>query len=84
MARTGEQVFGRRHFGNAAQIHHRDPVGDVLDDGQVVADEDLSQAEALSQVDHQIQNLRLNENVERGNRFVGDVQARHQRDGAKT
>jgi len=33
------------YFDNPTQVHHRDPVADVLDNAEVVGDEEVSQTE---------------------------------------
>ena len=40
--------------------------------GEVMADEEISQAELVLQVTHQIEDLGLNGNIERRGRFVAD------------
>ena len=64
-----------------AAIHHQHVVRDVADHRQVVADEQIGQAELVLQVHHQVQHLRLDRNVERRDRFVGhhDPRPQHQR-----
>ena len=44
------QVVGRRDLDDLAEVHHRDPVGDMPDDGQVVGDEEVGGAEFLLEV----------------------------------
>ena len=58
MARRGEQRLGICRLDDAAEIHHRDAVGDVLHNGEVVRDEDISQPKALLEVAQQVQDLR--------------------------
>src|SRR5690606_16918742 len=55
-----------------AQIHHRDPVGDVAHHRQVVGDEDVGQVELVLQPFEQVHDLRLDRHVERGDRLVTD------------
>ena len=57
-------------------------VADVLDHGQVVRDEQISEAELALQVDHQVEHLGLDRDVERGDRLVGDDQLGLQRERA--
>ncbi|WP_432995962.1 hypothetical protein [Dactylosporangium sp. CA-233914] len=47
-----EQRPGRRLLDDPAQVHHRDPVADVPHHRQVVADEQVRQAEPGEQVEH--------------------------------
>ncbi|RMS17543.1 hypothetical protein ALP75_202330 [Pseudomonas syringae pv. actinidiae] len=53
----------------------------MFDDRQVVADQQVSQAELLFEVLQQVENLRLHRHVQRRSRFVADqhVGAHHQR-----
>ena len=71
----------RRALHDAAEVHDDHFVGDQLDDGQVVRDEDVGDAGRFLQVHQQVQHLRLDRDVERRDRLVGDHQARleHQR-----
>src|SRR5687768_17240840 len=54
-------------FDDLALIHHRDAVGEVVDDAKIVGDEDQGKVEVLLQLLEQIQNLRLDRYIERGN-----------------
>ena len=64
-------------------IHHRDAVGHLGDDAEVVRDEQQRQVEARLQLAHQVEHLRLNRDVERRRRLVGDDERRlaGERDG---
>ena len=53
-----------------------------FDDGEVVANEDERQTPIALQVEKQIQNLRLNRNVERRDGFVANQQVRTGDQGA--
>src|SRR4051812_17424809 len=64
---------------NAAEIHHRDAVADVGDDGEIVRDEEIGEAVLALQVDQQIDHLRLDRDVERRHRLVADDEARPKR-----
>ena len=63
-------------FHELSEVHDADVVGDVLDDGEVVRDEHVGEFFLLLQVHHQIQDLRLNGNVQRGNGLVADDELR--------
>ncbi len=65
-------------FDDLAEIHDRDAVADVLDDGEVVRDEEVGEAEFVLQIAQQIDHLRLHRDVERGDRLVADDEARVQ------
>ena len=66
------QLLRRCDFHHLAQIEHDDPIAQVFDDVEIVGDEQHGEAEALAQVRQQIDDLRLNGDVERGHRLVGD------------
>ena len=83
MARRGEQRVGVRGLDDGAEIHHRDAVGDVLYDGEIVRDEDVGEPEPVLQVAQQIEDLRADRDVERGDRLVADDQLRLDRERAR-
>ena len=74
MARTVEQLGGVRLLDLAAGIHHHDAVGVLGDHAHVVGDQDDGGAEGLLQLAHQVEDLRLDGDVERRGRLVGDQQ----------
>ncbi len=74
MVRAGEQRAPVRQLDDLAEIHHRHAVRQVLDDGQVVADEQQRQAQLILQIDQQVDDLRLHRHVQRGDRLVADDQ----------
>ena len=55
-------------------VHHDDPVGERVDDCQVVADEQAGEAEVALQAAQQLEHRRLHRHVERRCRLVGDEQ----------
>ena len=67
---------------DAAQIHHRHAVADVLHHRQIVRDEQIGQLELVLQVHQQIDDLRLDRHVQRRHRLVADDQLRTQRQRA--
>ena len=60
----------------SAEVHHRDAVAEVLDDGEVVGHEQDREAEAPLQVAQQVEDLRADRHVERRHRLVGDEELR--------
>ena len=48
MGRALVDVVARADLDDLAEVHHGDPVGHVADDGQVVRDEDVRQAEVAA------------------------------------
>ena len=71
----------RTQLDNLAEVHHADPVSDPLHHGEVVADEKVRQAHLLLQIHHQVDDLRLDRDVQRGHRLIGDHQLGPQRQG---
>src|ERR1019366_3329659 len=59
------------------------PLAHVAHDCEVVGDEDHRQAELALQLAQQVEDLRLDRDVERGDRLVGDDQLRLQRQRAR-
>ena len=76
MARRVEDRLGRAEFDDAAEIHHAQPVRHVPHHRQVVADEQIGQAEPCLQVAHQVEDLRLHRHVQRRGGFVADQEFR--------
>ena len=72
MSRGAHHFPGRPRFDDPAQIHDRDPMADVLDDGEVVGDEEISKAVALLEVLKQVNDLCLHRNVECANRLIAN------------
>ena len=68
---------------DAAEIHDGDAVADVLDHGEIVRDEEVGEAEPRLEVDQQVEDLRLDRDVERRDRLVGDDQLRLERERAR-
>ena len=76
VVRAREQVADRRFLDDLAAVHHDDARRRLRDDAQVVRDEQNRRAELLLQVAQQLENLRLDGDVERGRRLVGDDERR--------
>ncbi|MNV37729.1 hypothetical protein D3C71_1292590 [compost metagenome] len=72
MQRPFEQLLGWRQLHHLAQIHDCHPVADEFDDGQIMRDEHIGQAEPLLQILHQVQHLSLDRDIKRGHWFVTD------------
>ena len=73
----------RSHFDQAARVHHADAVRHLRDHGEIVGDEQHRQRELLAQLAEQVEHLRLDGDIERGRRLVGNQQRRpvHHRHG---
>ncbi|CAM5491577.1 hypothetical protein SCANM63S_02430 [Streptomyces canarius] len=65
-----------------SEVHHRDPVGDVPHDRQVVRDEEVGEVELALEPVEQVDDLRLDGDVERRDRLVGHDDLRAQRESA--
>ena len=83
MRRRVVDVVLRADLDDLAEVHHRDAVGDVAHDGQVVRDEDVGQAEVALQRLEQVDDLRADRDVERRDRLVEDDQLRVERERAR-
>ena len=70
------QLLRRRDFHHLAEIEHDDPIAQVFDHVEIVRDEQHREAEALAQVAKQIDDLRLNRDVECGYWLVGNDELR--------
>jgi hypothetical protein len=67
----------REHVGDGplddrAEVHDRDVVGDLPDDGEVVRDEEVGESETLAQVLEQVDDTRLDGHIERRDGLVED------------
>ncbi len=67
------------HLDDLAGAHHRDAVAHLADHREIVADEQQRQAGRVAQILQQVQDLRLDRDIERGGRLVADDQARPRR-----
>ena len=76
MLRIREQRLDGRFLDLLAGIHHDDALRGLRDDAEIVRDQDQPGAELLLQIDDQLQDLRLDRDVERGGRLVRDQQRR--------
>ena len=75
MRGLGKQALRLTLFDDAAEIHDRHVVADLTDDPEIVAYEEIGDAEAILQVEQKVHHLRLDRNVERRDRLVPDQQA---------
>ena len=82
MPGRGEQRVGGGDLDDAPEIHHRDPVGDVLDDAEVVGNDDVGEVELALQALQQVDDLRLYRHVEGRHRLVADDEPRLEGEGA--
>ncbi|MNC39681.1 hypothetical protein D3C75_883510 [compost metagenome] len=76
MKRIRVQFLAFRQFHNFALVHHRHPVADMLDHGQVMGDEQIGQAQPLLQFLQELDDLRLDGHIQRRQGFVADYKLR--------
>src|SRR5215510_3729680 len=82
MSRRGEHRARRAGLDDPAEIHYGDALRHVLDDGEIVADEQEREAELALQLVEQIDDLRLDRDVERRDRLVAHDQVGLRRERA--
>ena len=70
MPAIGVERLGRADLGHQAEVHHHDAARHEAHDLQVVADEDVGEAELVLEIEQQVQHLRLDRLVERRDRLV--------------
>ena len=76
MPRGAEQRVRRGDLDQTSEIHHADTVRHVAHHREIVADEEIGEAEPVLQVAHQIEDLGLDRDVERRGRFVAHDERR--------
>ena len=76
VARPVEHLVDRAGLHDLPVGHHAHPIGHLAHDREVMGDQQHRHAETLLQLLEQLQDLRLDGDVERGGRLVGDQQVR--------
>src|ERR1700759_1427019 len=77
--RLGEHLVGGRVLDRSARLHPQHLIRDLPNDGQVVTDEQIAQAQRVLQFGKQFEYLRLHQDVEGRDRLVADHHVRPQR-----
>jgi hypothetical protein len=54
MLRRREQLFGRRGLHYPADIHHRDPIANMLDNAEVVRDEEIDKPKFFLKIKEEV------------------------------
>ena len=72
MLRRFEDCLDAPRLDDFAMPHHRDIVGKLAHDVEIMRDEQHRHSVPLLQILQERENLRLHRNIERGRRFVGD------------
>ena len=70
MLRVVEDVVALAVLHDGPPVHHRHPVGQVLDHRQVVGDEQIGQAEIALQIQQEVDDPRLDRHVQRRDRLI--------------
>ena len=73
----------RCHLHDPAQVHDHDPVTDVAHHRQIVSDEDQRQTEFRLKIHEQVDDLRLDGDVQRAHRFIADDDPRLEHKGPR-
>ncbi len=60
-----EELVRWGHLHQFADVHHRDPVANVLDDTQIVRHKQIGEPKLGLQVEHEIEDLSLHRDVQR-------------------
>jgi hypothetical protein len=76
MAWVNEDTVGCVDLHNLAEIHDCDSIGDMAYDRKIVGDEEGSDVKLVSDICQQIEDLSLNRDIKRGDRFIADDQRR--------
>src|SRR5882672_499086 len=76
MPRIAENLAHRTGFDDAPCVHHGHAIGCLCDDPEVVRDEQQREVERRLHVAQQVEDFRLNRDVERGGRLVGNHERR--------
>ena len=81
MDRVLVHALGRADLDEFAQVHDAHRVGDVPHDRQVVGDHDVAELVSGLELLQQVEDLRLDRDVEGRDRLVGDDEAGFEREG---
>ena len=74
MRRIGEQRRGGSLLDDDSAPHDRNAIADLRRDSEIVSDEEHGKPKPFAQIHQQAENLRLDGDVERADRLVGDQQ----------
>ena len=83
VAGSGEHVAGRPFLDHAPEVHDVDAVAQVTHDGEVVRDHEVGDSRLLLELDEQVEDLRLDDHVERRGGLVEDEEAWPGRESAR-
>src|SRR5438445_8306075 len=83
VARCCKEPLGSSDFDEPPEIHDTDAVRHLIDDREIMRDEQIGQTELALQILHQVEDLRLDRDVEGRSRFVADEEFRVRGKGAR-
>ena len=66
-----------------AEVHHRDPIGDVPHDREIVGDDEKGEPEPLLERHEEVDHLGLDRDIQRRDGLVGDEHRRVERKGPR-
>ena len=78
--RLRPQLSGRGGLGDPAQVHDRDGVGHMADDGEIVRDEQKPELELAREFHQEVRDLCLRRGVERSQGLVENDDGRARRE----
>ena len=76
MNREVEQFIGRSHLNDASVMDNRNAVRKVTDNRKVMRDKHVGKAALFLELVHQVEHLRTDRYIQRGDRFIGDDEFR--------
>ena len=62
--RVRKHLLASADLDDSPEIHHRDACRDMPNDRQIVRDEEVGEAELLAEIEHQVDDLGLDRDVE--------------------
>ena len=83
MLRFAVDHLGRSSFHNLSPTQDDDLIADMLDDGKIVRNEQIGDPQLRLQICEQVDNLRLNTDIQRADRFIAYDERGFRREGAR-
>ena len=78
-----ENIVNRTFFNDYAPVEDVEPFSDLPDDSEVVRDEEVRDAELVSELAEEVEDLRLDRDVQRRHRLVADKKLRSNGEGPR-
>src|SRR5580700_4753674 len=80
MERRGEEILRRRDLRDLAEVEHHHAIRNMAHHREIMGDEEVGEAKLFLQAQHEVEDLRLDVDVERRDRLVRDDEARLHRE----